>query len=110
MLVVKRGIVLERWSNGFSVMLQKIFGCTLITKLRSILLMEADFNAANKNIYDIRMLENIQNYKLILDEIHSELNRLADSRTLSKVLFYNIVRQLCRPAGLASADTDNCCN
>ena len=26
-LVVKRGIVLERWSNGLSVMLEKIFGC-----------------------------------------------------------------------------------
>jgi hypothetical protein len=38
-LVVKRGIVLERWSNGLSVMLEKIFGCSLITKLRSILLM-----------------------------------------------------------------------
>ncbi len=32
-LVVKRGIVLERWSNGLSVMLEKIFGCLLITKL-----------------------------------------------------------------------------
>jgi hypothetical protein len=29
-------------------MLQKLFGCSLITKLRSILLMEADFNSANK--------------------------------------------------------------
>ena len=32
-LVVKRGIVLERWSNRLSVMLEKIFGCSLITKL-----------------------------------------------------------------------------
>jgi hypothetical protein len=46
-LVVKRGIVLERC---LSVMLEKIFGCSLITKLRSILLMEADFNATNKVI------------------------------------------------------------
>ena len=46
-LVMKRGIVLERC---LSVMLDKIFGCSLITKLRSILLMEADFNATNKVI------------------------------------------------------------
>jgi hypothetical protein len=32
-LVVKQGIILERWSNGLSVMLEKIFGCLLITKL-----------------------------------------------------------------------------
>jgi hypothetical protein len=32
-------------------MLEKIAGCALITKLRSILLMEADFNCTNKIIY-----------------------------------------------------------
>ncbi len=58
-LNVKRGIVLDRWSKGLSVMLEKIFGCTLITKLRSILLMEADFNATNKRVYGIRMLDNV---------------------------------------------------
>ena len=31
-------------------MLEKMFGCTLVTKLRAILLMEADFNASNKII------------------------------------------------------------
>ncbi len=50
-LVLRRGIVLERWARGLSVMLEKMFGCTLITKLQSILLMEADFNATNKIIY-----------------------------------------------------------
>jgi hypothetical protein len=47
-LVVKKGIVLDRWSRGLSVMLEKVFGCALITKLHLILVMEADFNATNK--------------------------------------------------------------
>jgi hypothetical protein len=59
-LIVRRGIVLEHWSQGLSVMLEKIFGCALTTKLWSILLMEADFNAANKTIYGIRMLANVR--------------------------------------------------
>jgi hypothetical protein len=42
-LIMKRGIVLDRWARGLSVMLEKMFGCALITKLRSILLMEANF-------------------------------------------------------------------
>ena len=42
------------------------------------------------------------------EEVYSERNRLADDGTLSKVLFYDIVRQLQRPAGLASVDADNC--
>ena len=107
-LVVKRGIVLERWSKGLSVMLEKIFGCSLITKLRSILLMEADFNATNKVIYGMRMLANVRKYKLMPEEVYSERNHLAEDGTLPKVLFYDIVRQLRRPAGLASVDADNC--
>jgi hypothetical protein len=55
-LVLRRGIVLERWARGLSVMLEKLFGCALITKLRSILITEADCNATNKIIYGQRML------------------------------------------------------
>ncbi len=55
-LIMKRGIVLDRWARGLLVILEKMFGCALITKLRSILLMEADFNSMNKMIYGQRML------------------------------------------------------
>ena len=105
---MKKGIVLDRWSKGLSVMLEKIYGCSLITKLRSILLMEADFNAANKRVFGIEMMESVRRYKLMLEEVFSERNRLAEDGTLSKILFYDTVRQLCRPTGLASVDTDNC--
>ena len=109
-LTIKRGIVLDRWSQGLSVMLEKIFGCALITKLRSILLMEADFNVTNKTIYGIRMLANVWKYNLMPEEVFSERNRLADNGTLSKVLFFDIARQLRCPAGLALVDADNCYN
>jgi hypothetical protein len=59
-------------------------GCPLFTKLRSILLMEADFNATNKIIYGVWMLENVRKYKLMPEEIYSERNRLADDGTLAK--------------------------
>ncbi len=70
--------------------------------------MEGDFNAENKTIFGIRMLTNAQKYKLMPEEIFSERNRLADDGTLSKVIFYNIARQLRQPIGLASVDADNC--
>jgi hypothetical protein len=109
-LIVKRGMVLEQWSRGLSVMLEKIFGCSLIAKLQLTLLMEADFNATTTTIYGIGMLANVRKYKLMPEEVYSERNRLADDGTLSKVLFYDIVRQLRQPAGLASVDADNCYN
>ena len=67
-LALKKGIALERWSNGLSVMLEKTFGVRLVSKLRAILLMEADFNATNKEVYGVRMLDNARWYKLIPDK------------------------------------------
>jgi hypothetical protein len=63
---------MERWSKGLSVMLEKMFGIRLVSKLRSILLMEADFNDMNKEVYGVRMLDNVRRYNLILDEIFSK--------------------------------------
>ena len=41
-------------------------------------------------------------------EIFSERNRMADDGTLSKVLFYDIVRQLRVSVGISSVDAANC--
>jgi hypothetical protein len=46
-------------------MLQKLFRCSLITKLQSIFLVEADFDSAKKPIYGIRMLAYTQKYDLM---------------------------------------------
>jgi hypothetical protein len=75
-------------------MLEKTFGCSLITKLRSILLMEADFNATNKTIYGVRMLANTHKYQLMPEEVFSEQNCLANDGTLSKIIIFDIPRQL----------------
>jgi len=107
-VALRKGIALERWSRGLSVMLEKMFGCSLITKLRSILLMEADFNFANKEIFGIRMLDTVRKYKLMPEEIFSEKDRMPNDGGLAKVIFNDIVRQLRVPAALASVDASQC--
>jgi uncharacterized protein (UPF0332 family) len=107
-LLLHHGLVLERWSQGLSVMLQKLFGCSLITKLQSILLMEADFNAANKLVFGIEMLQKARQHRLMSEEVFSERNKMADDGTLTKVLTYDIIHQTRRSAGIASVDADNC--
>jgi hypothetical protein len=99
---LKKGIALEQWSNGLSVsvMLEKMFGVCLVSKLRAILLMEADFNAMNKEVYGVRMLEEARKYKLIPEEIFSEKNCMADNGGLAKTLFYEY----------SMADMILCCN
>ncbi len=64
-LALKKGIALERWANGLLVMLEKMFGVWLVSKLQAILLMEAGFNATNKEVYGVRMLEEARKYKLV---------------------------------------------
>jgi hypothetical protein len=64
-------ILLERWSRGLTVMLEKTLGVTLVTKLWAILLMEGGFNATNKIMYGTRMLESAHKHQLMLEEIFS---------------------------------------
>jgi hypothetical protein len=73
-VILAHAIQLERWSWGLSVMLEKMLGNTLVTKLRAILVMEVDFNATNKIIYGSRMLNNAQEYKQMPEEIFSKKN------------------------------------
>ena len=56
-LITKIGSAPEKWARGLSVMLDKNAGVALVTKLRAILLMEADFNFHNTLIFGTRMLD-----------------------------------------------------
>jgi len=49
------GIAPERWRCSVTVLLEKVFGVRLITKLRAICLLEADFNWLNKLIFARRL-------------------------------------------------------
>jgi hypothetical protein len=89
-------------------MLEKTLGVTLVTKLRAILLMEADFNATNKIIYGNRMMAKAREHALMPDEIFSEQNRMADNGTLSKTLFCDLARQARAPVAIASVNASNC--
>jgi len=51
-------------------MLEKEFGCTLLGKLRVILLMEADFNFSNKIVYGVQILDNARKHGYAPEEIY----------------------------------------
>jgi hypothetical protein len=104
----KWGFALDRWGRGLSCMLEKIPGCNLVEKLRSILLMEADYNANNKELIGNRMMSVVREYGLMMEEIFSEMGRTAEDGALAKILFYDIVRQCRLPAAISSVDAANC--
>ncbi len=107
-LALKKGTALERCSNCLFVMLEKMFGVRLVSKLCTILLMEADFNKMNKEVYGVRMLDQARKYKLIPEEIFSKKNPMANDGGLAKMLFYDIIRQRHSATTIALVDASNC--
>ncbi len=68
-----------------------MFGVRPVSKLCAILLMEADFNAMNKEVYRVRMLDKARKHKLIPEELFSKKNCTANKGGLAIMLFYDIV-------------------
>jgi hypothetical protein len=89
-------------------MLKKTLGVTMVTELRAILLMEADFNASNKIIHGVRMMGQARDHNLMSDEIYSTKIKMADNGTLTKTLFFDIARQARIPAAIASVNASSC--
>ena len=68
-LIYKTGMAHERWARGLSVMLEKISGVALVTKLLAILLTERDFNFHNTLIFGKRMMNLARRHDIVLEEI-----------------------------------------
>ena len=65
-------------------MLEKIAGIALVTKLRGIFLMEADFNFHNKLIFRKQILDLEQENRMIPEEVYSDKGRTAEDAILQQ--------------------------
>ena len=75
-----------------------------MTKLRAILLMEADFNFDNSLIFGDCMMKLARENGLAPEKIYSEMGKTAEDAILHQVLLFDIARQLKRPLLVASVD------
>ena len=66
---ISNGKPLARWMSGASIMLEKKLNELLVSKLRAMLLLEADFNAANKIIFNTRLIHTLESKSEIPREI-----------------------------------------
>ena len=79
-------------------MLEKKENLHLMSKLRAILLLEADFNAANKIIFNSRMIPKLEENNLIPQEIvGGRRNQSAIQVAINKKLITDIANQTKRP-------------
>ena len=83
-LITKTGAAPKRWSKGLSVMLEKIAGVAVVTKLGAILLMEADFNYHNRLIFEDRMMKLARENELVPEEIYSKKGKTPEDAIWNK--------------------------
>ena len=97
-----------RWQQGLNVMLEKKPGVTKVSKLRTILLYEADFNHNNKLMGRAMMRYAEQNQLLAPEQYGSRRGHSAIYQCLNKVLTFDLLRQTKRPGALCSNDAKSC--
>ena len=103
------GFSLTRWQAGLSVMLEKEKGVIRVDKLRAILLMEADFNFANKLIFGSRMVRRAIHNKEIPKECYGSVPaHEAIEVGINRRLLLDISRQRRAPMAIASVDAHTC--
>ena len=61
------GISLRRWQRSLNVALEKIKGIRLLSKLRTIYLLEANFNTGTKLIFAQQMMHNAYKYDQVTE-------------------------------------------
>jgi hypothetical protein len=67
-IALNSGYSPKQWQKGLMVMLEKKQGVILVSKLHVILLMEADFNFANKTIFGHCMMHSAEDRNDIAGE------------------------------------------
>ena len=103
-----RGSPLSRWSNGVTVLLEKVAGSKRIEKLRAICLLEADFNWWLKVIFARRMLNKMTTKGAIPLEQGAVKGKTPTNTTLIKQLYFDQANILHENCALASTDAANC--
>jgi hypothetical protein len=109
-IAVNLGYSPKQWQKGLTLMLEKKRGVILISKLRAILLMEADFNFANKTIFGWRMMHFAEDRNDIAGECagSSCKHHEAIDVALNRHLFCDTARQKKCSAAITGADLVQC--
>ena len=68
-LAILNKSLLDRWLNRVSIMLLKKEADLSVSKLRAILLLEADYNAMNKILFNTHLILSLEEYNIIPREI-----------------------------------------
>jgi hypothetical protein len=97
-----------RWRKGLDVMLEKKPGARQLSKLRAILLYEADFNQNNKRLGREMLYRAERANAVAVEQYGSRKNMSATDQSLNKALTFDIWRQMRQRGALCSNDAKAC--
>ena len=98
----------EEWQCSVSVMIEKKGKGNLVDDLRTIQLMECDFNGNNKKLGKDVMTCAEANSLLPPEQYGSRKRKKAVMHAVNKRLFYDVVHMQRQPAALCSNDAQSC--
>jgi hypothetical protein len=103
------GIHPSRWGVALQVMIEKIAGVCLVTKLRSIQLYEADYNWFNtKFIFNDGALRALEASGLLPEKHFSQCNSTSEDACFDKTLTLDISQQSRTPMAIIFVDAAQC--
>ena len=102
------GVSLSCWRNSLNVALEKSRGVRLLSKLRTIHLLEADFNTGTKLIFAQRMMNKAYKHNLVLESQYARKHTQAIEAVLIKRLYFDYLRIYKYPGVIVSNDTRGC--
>ncbi len=107
-LAASTGVPLARWGNRLTVLLKKVFRNIYIDKMRTICLLEANYNWLNEFVFAKQMMDKAFQGDIIPAEQFAKRGSKATEGVLTSGLFCNISQALHKTAAIESVDLANC--
>ena len=98
----------SQWKKSICCMIKKKADVDLVTKLRTIVLTEADFNFNNKKLGREGIQHAEKNNLIAKEQYGSRKGMKSIDHALNKRLLYDIIRQTRKPGALCSNDAKSC--
>jgi hypothetical protein len=110
-LAVQHGVILDRWLDFVSIMIEKIPGRPLITKPRVIHLVKADFNLILGILWGRRLMAQAERLRALDDQqFGSRKGRSAEEVALLKHATYELMKITRTNGGTFDNDAKACYN
>jgi hypothetical protein len=104
----RMGVPLKRWTVGLIVFLKKTRGNNFINKMRTICLLEANFNYFNKTVFACQMMTLAQETGQIPIECFAKKGSNCNNAVITKIMYCNKLRSHHHPTCISGNGFGDC--